>query len=271
MNNHELLRHLFILPCYRKQPYPSLIELTKYLTFFMKNMKTLPFLLVIFMLLSSTNKYAQTNPPTNLSATLGNPKSHITVELSWQYEHTTSPVQFDIYKKLGSMADEGEFIRIYSGYNNSDKYTDSDVQRDKTYSYYVVSSANNIESEPSNKLEVEVYAPVIWDDKIGVHLDNDSTRSSIYGGSVEFIPYDSSGTGFSAVTDDKGFIHCNVKPGTYYIYVSAPGYISEYYDNAPTKQLATVVTFIDNDSLIQPTMKKKGGVLISMGLKQISH
>jgi hypothetical protein len=234
-------------------------------------MKSKNILLVLFVLLSGTIQYAQTNPPTNLSAALGNPTSHITVELSWKYGKATTPVQFNIYKKLGAIADTGEFVRIHSGQNNSNKYTDLDVQRDKTYSYYVVSSSNNIESEPSNKLEVEVYAPVIWDDKVGVHVYNDSTRASISGGSVEFIPYDSAGSGCSAVTDNKGIINCNLKPGAYYIYVSASGYVSEYYDNAPTKQMAAVVTFIDNDSLIQPTMKKKGSVLIAMGLKQISH
>jgi hypothetical protein len=206
--------------------------------------------LVLFVFLLSTIHYAQTNPPTNLTAALVNSTMHISVELSWQYDSTNAPVKFNVYKKLGAVADTGNFFKIFSGYNNFKKYSDHNVQPEKTYSYYVTAAVNNVVSGPSNKVEINVVAPVIAYGKISGHLFDDSTNAPVFRGHVDIIPSTSGGHGSSAMTDSNGFFTCKLQTGQYYIYSSAMGYIGEYYDNVPTKLLATVVTLAENDSLV---------------------
>lgn len=229
------------------------------------------YLLILLVLLFSTIHYSQPNSPTNLVANLGNQSSSITVELAWKFIESSNPVKFNVYKKTGAISDVGDFVIISSGLNKTNVYFDSNVQRDKIYSYYVTSVENNIESKPSNIIEKEVYSPVILDDKIRGRILNESTKDAISGATVAFIPYDNSGQLVSVITDNKGFFSSNLEAGSYYIYLSAPGYISEYYDNRPTKQLANAVTFIENDSVLKPTSKKKMAVLLVMHLKPISY
>lgn len=214
-------------------------------------MQKLASFFLLFLFLFSIVQFAQTNPPTNLSARLVGTNMHLAVELSWQYNQTTTPVKFSVYKKNGGIADTGNFFKIFSGYSNQKKYTDSHVQPGKKYSYYVTAVINNIASNPSDTVEIAVVAPVIAYGKISGTLLNDSTNAPIFRGKVQFLPSNStSNSVYSVSTDSNGFFTCKLKTGDYFLYSSAQGYVGEYYDNVPTKLLATIVTLAENDSLV---------------------
>ncbi len=208
---------------------------------------------ILFVLLFSIIQYAQTNPPTNLTATLNNSPALLSVELAWQYDSISTGVKFNVYKKFGAIADTGSFVKIYSGHNMMNRFSDHNVHLGKTYSYYVTAVKNNIESEPSNKVEIAVAAPIITRGKISGWLFDDSTNSPIYRGRVDFISATNSigvQVVASAITDSNGFFTCKLKTGNYFIYSAAMNYIGEYFDNVATRTLATLVTLAENDSLI---------------------
>jgi hypothetical protein len=192
---------------------------------------------------------AQINPPTNLTASLSGSNHHFKINLAWQYGQVQN-VKFYVYKKLGAIADTGTFRKIGTSYQKN--FYDMNVNTGLKYSYYVTAVVGNVESEASNKVEITVTAPVVTYGKIVGFLKDDSTNAPVIRGTVQIFSSNPApgSTSTTVKTDSFGFFSAKVKTGTYYIYSSAMSYFGEYYDNVPTKNLATSVTVNANDSLI---------------------
>jgi len=212
-------------------------------------MRIMRLFMVIF--LASLVGYAQTAPPTNLTGTVGGSTYMQNVSLAWAYGTVTGTVKYNIYKKTGALTDTA--IHFSKWTTTSQKtYVDNQVQAGKKYSYYVTAVISNVESVPSNKIEVSVVAPVILYGKISGKLFADSTLAPVFHGNVQFIPVTSSMTNFgnSATTDSNGKFTAKLQVGQYYIYSSAQGYYGEYYNNVQKIADATKITLNANDSLI---------------------
>ncbi|MDR3609256.1 MAG: T9SS type A sorting domain-containing protein [Ignavibacteriaceae bacterium] len=213
-------------------------------------------LLMVFLLLSMMG-FAQTSAPTNLKATLTSPTTmerFQVVSLTWDYAQTPSPsmVSFNIYKKMGALSDTTSFIKISDTFQKI--FIDPQIHEGDIASYYVTAVINHIESDPSNKVEIEVVPPVIAFGKISGNLYDDSTKGTVGIGNVDFIPANDSmhimdNFGMSVMTDSFGNFSARLRPGDYYMYSAARRYYGEFYDNVKTIQNATKITLNANDSL----------------------
>jgi hypothetical protein len=213
-------------------------------------MKRILLLLIISLFLLTAWSLSQPNPPSNLTATVDYSGRYPKVNLTWQQDSTNTWAKFNIYKKFGSLNDStSRFVRIWSTHYKS--FTDFYVQAGRTYSYFVTSVVNRVESAPSNMVEAAVLAPVITFGKISGLLVNDSANVPIGRGGVKFIPaLNSAGNPIFVPTDSNGFFSARLRTGEYYMFSSAPGFVGEFYDNVPTMQTATKVTVLENDSLV---------------------
>ncbi|MBI5215697.1 MAG: T9SS type A sorting domain-containing protein [Ignavibacteriae bacterium] len=213
-------------------------------------MKRILVLLIISLFLLPAWSSTQSNPPSNLTATVDYSGRYPKVNLMWQQDSVNTWAKFNIYKKIGSLSDSNSrFIRIWSTHYRT--FTDFYVQAGRTYSYYVTSVVNRVESAPSTMVEATVLAPVFTFGKISGLLVNDSANVPIGRGGVKFIPaLNSAGNPIFVPTDSNGFFSARLRTGEYYMFSSAPGFVGEFYDNAATIQTATKVTVLENDSLI---------------------
>jgi len=219
--------------------------------------------LIMSFLLLSVLGFAQTVPsPTNLKASLNgpNPTSFPGVALTWEFGQSTNKVDFNVYKRMGALSDTTPFKKI--GETPLKTFIDP-AEPGKTFSYYVTAVVNKVESEPSNKVEIEVVPPVVDFGKISGNLFDDSTKFGIRG-NVSFIPTTGSPNfmdhmGMTVMTDSNGNFTARLKAGDYYIFSSAPGYFGEFYDNVKTIQNATKVTVNVNDS----------SLVVSIGLAKL--
>ncbi len=211
-------------------------------------MKQVVFLFLTMLFLTSVVSFAQVAPPTNLTATVGSSMNIPTITLAWQYDSASNHIKFNIYKKNGASADT--VPHFYQIWTTTDKhFVDYSVRPGQTASYYVTAVKDrNTQSAPSNIATATIPAPTFG--ILSGTLTDDSSGAALKHAMVSFIPAQNSiGSPLSAMTDSNGFFKARVKTGQYFIYCSAMGHISEYYDNAATIHTATSVTVNANDSL----------------------
>jgi|GEM_PF-974305 len=211
-------------------------------------MKRLLFPILALLILTSVISFAQPNPPTNLTATVGNSMNSPTINLAWQYDSASNHVKYAIYKKLGSIADTvPHFFKLWTTLDKH--FVDYSVRPGQTVSYYVTATIEHGSvSAPSNIAEATVPAPTFG--LVSGTVVEDSTAILLNHSMVSFIPApNSTGAPFSTRTDSNGYFKARVKTGNYFMYTSSMGHFSEYYDNAATVQTATPVTVNENDSL----------------------
>jgi hypothetical protein len=219
-------------------------------------------LIMILLLLSVVGMAQTVTPPANLKATIIGPNfSHFkAVSLTWEYGQDTTKVGFNIYKRMGALSDTTPFMKI--GKTPLKIFIDP-VEPGKTFSYYVTAVVNQVESDSSNNVEIEIVPPVVDFGYISGNLFDDSTKTGIRG-IVSFIPTIGSfdfmyHMGMSVMTDSNGNFTAHLRAGDYFIYSSAHGYFGEFYDNVKTIKDATKVTVNANDS----------SLVISVGLSKI--
>jgi len=213
-------------------------------------MKIRMILLGLFLL--SLTGFAQINPPDNLTARVGDPGPlPQSVILTWQYGLSATNIRFVVYKKEGPLADTSHhFTKLPPTYEKN--IIDPDVHQGATYSYFVTAMAGMVESLPSNMVEIEIVAPQKNFGKINGSLFSDSTNAPIARGTVDILPaaLNSICQGIEVKTDSLGNFSAKVETGDYFIFSSAPGYLGEFYDNAPTMKLAKKITVNAGDSLV---------------------
>ena len=93
---------------------------------------------LLTVLLLSVMAFAQTAPPTDLTATVGTsgPGTLKSVSLAWVYGQTTTNVKYNVYKKSAALADTTHHFNKISS-TSQKTYVDRTVQTGHTYSYYV--------------------------------------------------------------------------------------------------------------------------------------
>ena len=227
--------------------------------------------LFTIMLLLSIVGMAQTvtPPPTNLKAMIlgTTPRDFDGVALTWDYNLDTTTttmamVEFNIYKRLGALSDTTPFMKIGHSFHKS--FVDQGpMQPGMSVSYYVTAVVNNIESVPSDSVEIGLPTPPPPPDslkvgfgKISGNLFEDSTNVPIIHGQVAFIPtmvhplIDDHNFCQPVMTDSNGNFSARLRVGDYFIYSSAKGYYSEFFDNVNDIKNATKVTVTAGDSLV---------------------
>ncbi|MDR3665687.1 MAG: T9SS type A sorting domain-containing protein [Ignavibacteriaceae bacterium] len=220
-------------------------------------------LLMIMLLLSFVGMAQTVAPPTNLKAAiLGvTPIDLGGVVLTWDYNQdttsTSTMVEFNIYKRMGALTDTTPFMKIGQSFHRSfiDKVN---LMPGLKFSYYVTAVVNKVESDPSNMVEIGLPAPPPppGTGKISGNLFEDSTNIPINHGQIAFIPtmahpsVDCLNFHQPVFTDSLGNFSARLRAGDYFIYSSAKGYFSEFYDNVKDIRNATKVTVNDGDSLV---------------------
>jgi hypothetical protein len=224
-------------------------------------------LLVILLLLSFVGIAQTVTPaPTNLKATIFGYTSHDNngVVLTWDYSQDTTSmtiVEFNIYKRLGAIADTTHFMKIGHSFHRS--FVDPILPPPgKKVTYYVTAVINNIESDASNMVESELPAPPPPDStkvefgKISGNLFDDLSNAPIANGEIAFIPtmfnptVDCHNFQEPVKTDSNGNFSARLSAGDYFIYSSAHGYYGEFFDNVKDIKNATKVTVKVGDSLV---------------------
>jgi protocatechuate 3,4-dioxygenase beta subunit len=203
-------------------------------------------ILLVFMYFGSLSLFAQPQPPTDLNGqVIFSGTTLAKVYLTWQY--TAPPtvlVKYNVYRKD---SDTGTFRKIYSNLTQKSFY-DHNVYLNRTYSYKVTAYTTQGESQPSNMITVTITPPPppIKATVTGI-VTNDSTGNpvahayvSVFVSNSQYVP---------AYTDSLGRYKIKVNAGQYYIYSSAPGYVSEYYNNVTNFNQATKITLASNDSI----------------------
>jgi uncharacterized protein YegP (UPF0339 family) len=129
------------------------------------------------------------------------------------------------------------------------------------FSYYVTALVNNVESDPSNMVEVQLPAPPpdsikVEFGKISGILFDDLSNAPIVNGEIAFIPtmvhpiVDCFNFHEPVRTDSNGNFTARLRAGDYFIYSSAHGYYGEFFDNVKDIKNATKVTVNVGDSLV---------------------
>jgi hypothetical protein len=205
--------------------------------------------------------------PTNLKASIVGitPHDNNGVTLTWDYIQDTTTmtmVVFNIYKRLGAISDTTPFKKIGDSFHRS--FIDQDrPQPGMKFSYYVTAVVKNVESNPSNMVEVGLPAPPPPPDstkdefgKISGKLFDDLSNSPIVNGEIALIPtmsnpaIDCHNFHEPVKTDSNGNFIVKVRAGDYFIYSSAHGYYGEFFDNVKDIKNATKVTVKVGDSLV---------------------
>ncbi|MCE1190098.1 MAG: carboxypeptidase regulatory-like domain-containing protein [Ignavibacteria bacterium] len=187
--------------------------------------------------------------PVNLTAVAVSQGNHIGIKLAWATAKHWSDVTYIVYRKDGGLNDTAAYKKYDWGFMDT-TYNDNWVVRGKVYSYYVVAAKGNLVSDPSNKVEASV-APLAYATIYG-KVTNETSGAPIVKARVQVLAATSAGTpaeGCALYTDSLGNYKAKVAVGTYVVYFSATGMISEYYDNQATLQTANKIAVVANDSV----------------------
>ncbi|MCX7610093.1 MAG: carboxypeptidase regulatory-like domain-containing protein [Ignavibacterium sp.] len=205
------------------------------------------FFLTLFVILIGYNfTFSQPNPPTNLTAQVIVQNNHRAIKLDWSAP-TTSNVKFRVFKKVGTLSDTTQFIRIATNLSTP-TYLDRNVFLNQTYCYYVVAYNNSGVSGPSNTVQVTVVPPVVSMAVITGNVFNDANNNPIARAKVELITQSAFGNKY-AITDSLGNFKLRVPAGNYYLQTSAFGFYREFYNNVQNIQQATLITLANGDSV----------------------
>lgn len=192
--------------------------------------------------------YAQPTAPSGLKATVDTIGYFTFVKLTWLPDTAANMkiAYYTIYKKSGSMTDQGKFMRLPTR-ERSNIFTDKFVTAGKTYTYYITSTDSlRRTSKNSDTVTVTLPAPPEPVTVKGLITD-EQTGKPVNRARVAVIP--SSGWRyFAAITDTSGRYSVRVYPGSYYLQFSAPGYTSKFYNNTDSLSKATQIVINQGDT-----------------------
>jgi hypothetical protein len=221
------------------------------------------FILTGFAIKVAAQKGQQTgtppNAPTGLIDSVESWNNFPFVELQWQGESNTtakSITTFNIYRKNALTGASGTFTKLYKNILTHN-FEDINVENGKTYYYFVTASNHAGESPASDTVEAIVGSAAAQAVIAGT-LKDSATGSPIPHAQISIIPLQ--GWNLDNVTPDSttGDFSAQVAPGTYIIYASAPGYVSEYYNDVTQIMKATREILKSGDSLnLNMTLKQK--------------
>ena len=191
---------------------------------------------------------AQPSAPTNLTATQATWENYLFIKLDWQAANGNfrDRVFFNVYRKEVGNEDSSGFEKRYSRIAMN-SWSDKDVHRGETYTYYVTAVNANGESAASDTVQITLDSVAAKATITGV-LKSSVDGSAIAGGRVSLIPVFGWGLR-NTITDSTGSFSFNANAGTYILLASAPGFLAEYYDNVFDIFNASKIVLNAGDSL----------------------
>jgi len=199
-----------------------------------------------------TNRAQMQPPPLKLQATVvPSMMNSLSVLLVWPDVNVAiypSPENFIVYKKKAGISDSGKFEFVWM--TREGKFMDHKVELGMKYSYYVVAKYHNQPDIFSDTVEVLVSEVNNVTAKASGNIFDETTLAPLGRARVEFIPTSMMfGPPSFAISDSAGNFKLKLKPGEYFIFAGAEGYLPEFFDNVIMMQQATKVNFKNGDSL----------------------
>jgi len=216
-------------------------------------MKKLLFLLAGLMLfvVTSTKAQMQIPKPHLQVSVVSSMMNSWSVALNWPDVYAaiyTLPDHYNVYKKKGAIADTGKFEMIWI--TREGKFMDHNVSLGKSYSYYIEANYRNQPEVFSDTVQVLVIEANDIIAKVNGVVVDESTLIPLKRAKIEFLPVSfMAGPPSWAITDSIGSFNLKLRPGDYFIFTGAEGYVPEFYDNAQTMQQAAKVTLKSGDLL----------------------
>jgi hypothetical protein len=204
--------------------------------------------LIMFVCAGLAVTFAQPTPPANLTATVVGAGNHqLGVKLTWTGDSSMG-VKYNVYRKDGALADTGAFKKIRMGDLRNKSFVDFMVMPNKAYSYYVTAVKNNVESQPSEKVEITIGQPQQGTAKVYGIVTNAATGAPVVRACVKLFG-NNSGFNKNVMTDSTGKYILTAGAGSYFLQVSARDFVPQFYNNVTNLRDATVITLANNDSL----------------------
>lgn len=204
--------------------------------------------LIMFVCAGLAVTFAQPTPPANLTATVVGAGNHqLGVKLTWTGDSSMG-VKYNVYRKDGAITDTGAFKKIRMGDLRNKSFVDFMVMPNKVYSYYVTAVKNNVESQPSEKVEVTIGLPQQGTAKVYGIVTDAATGAPVPRACVNLFA-NNSGFHKNAQTDSLGKYIITAEAGSYFLQVNARDYIKQFYNNVTNLREATVITLANNDSI----------------------
>jgi Carboxypeptidase regulatory-like domain/Secretion system C-terminal sorting domain len=203
---------------------------------------------ILFVAVAAVLTNAQPVAPTNLTASQGFWGKFLLIKLSWKDGSNSSvnSVRFNVYRKEGAITDSGRFVKLYPHVFTT-SWIDQFVIRGQIYSYFVTAVNKNGESGHSDTVQISLDSSITMAVATG-SLKDQANNNPIIGGRISFIHV--FGWGMTTTrTDSSGNFKVSLFPGSYILYSNAPGYISEYYNNAYRIFNASKISVGEGDSL----------------------
>ena len=204
--------------------------------------------LLMFVCAGLAVTFAQPVPPANLTATVVGAGNHqLGVKLTWTGDSSMG-VKYNVYRKDGAITDTGAFKKIRMGDLRNKSFVDFMVMPNKVYSYYVTAVKNNVESQPSEQVEVTIGLPQHGTAKIYGIVTDAATGAPVARACVNLFA-NNSGFHKNAQTDSLGKYIITADAGSYFLQVNARDYVKQFYNNVTNLREATVITLANNDSI----------------------
>jgi protocatechuate 3,4-dioxygenase beta subunit len=214
-------------------------------------MKKVLRLFVFFMIAASVFLAANAQPsaPKNLVAQKASFQNMVSVKLQWSPSSIMNAMNwglYNIYRKNGALSDTGKFEKIYARVEGT-IWFDYLAQRGETYCYYVTAINSQGESNPSDTVEISLDSALVKAVVTG-KVTNVSNGNAIANAKVLLIPV----MGWGAQeqrTDNAGNYKFRSFPGKYLLYIAAPGFYPEYYNDVKNIFNATKIVLQSGDSV----------------------
>ena len=239
------------------------------------NFKMLIIFISLILLTGNSLLSAQVTTPQNVKATVQSNLQVAGILITWDKQSMMSghhmgygyvpPPRYDIYKKTGAPEDTGSYS-IVLGWYAWGGVLDVQVERGKTYSYYIVAVQGDTSSAASSVVSVTV--PLLVMGTISGTVTSDADNSALKGVRIQVVSSASCYRNPDVYTDSLGNFSIKLLAGDYYLYLSKIGYFSEYYGNTKYFRDAAKITLAGNDvvtantglaSFVLPTTKTVSG------------
>ncbi|MEK7264439.1 MAG: carboxypeptidase regulatory-like domain-containing protein, partial [Bacteroidota bacterium] len=220
--------------------------------------------LLMFVVCASAILYAQVPSPTNL--TVGQNPSTIGAYLHWKYASNVG--LFKIFRAV----DSSEFV--YRGTAQITSYTDVEVPSGHIYRYYVRAYVNGGASEPSNIVTFIPNTPSpIAKGIVAGSVVKDETGEPMVGSWLRFVRPGNQYAAKEVSIGESGHYAVALDTGKYQIQAQKQGYVSEWYDNKPSRDNADIIVVAENDSLfanfsLAPVPPPQVGMIAGTVLKE---
>jgi|GEM_PF-1118867 hypothetical protein len=198
----------------------------------------------LFFILFTQAIYTQQLPaPTNLTVSQ-NPNT-LGAYLQWEYSSAFG-VLFKIYRAVDS--DDSAAFNV-KGAAQTTFFNDATVEAGHTYYYYVRATINGAMSPRSNIVAFTLNSPPPAVKGILSGIVINDANEPLANAVIRILRLSTIGGIYEAVTNELGQYAKAVDTGKYQLQAKREGYLSEWFDNKPSQNLADIVTVAESESV----------------------